>query len=80
MSDNLDLFLSEVETIPVCGYRHAIMPVPKRSNPIIPDANYKGTGKALIGYLRKGETLQEFKERYKESIKRNPGHRINRKR
>jgi hypothetical protein len=33
-----------------------------------PDANFCGTGLALCGVLRKGETLQEFRNRYVKII------------
>lgn len=32
----------------------------------IPGANYKGTGKALVGVLKKGETMTDFINRQKK--------------
>jgi hypothetical protein len=69
--------LKEIETIKVHGRSHAIIPFPSRKT--LPNANYQGTGKAFIGILKEGETLEGFKKRYSKSVKRNTGHPLHSK-
>ncbi len=63
---------AKMNTITVFGRQHVIRPVPSRGETkdietgkiIIRDADYRGTGLAWAGTLRKNETLQEFQERW----------------
>jgi hypothetical protein len=65
--------------ITVYGYQHVITEAQDRyrvSKPtkdgkkqdILPDANYRNTGKALCGILMKGESLQSWIERHNEIV------------
>jgi hypothetical protein len=43
--------------------RYIITPAEDRTGSIHPEANFLKTGCALIGRLRPGETIEQFKER-----------------
>ena len=50
-------------TISVNGHNHVLIISDTRDNSNMPAANYRNTGKALCGVMRKGETLEQFLER-----------------
>lgn len=50
-------------TIEVQGHTHVLIIADNRFSNNFADANYRMTGKALCGVMRKGETLEQFLER-----------------
>lgn len=55
-------FMAQYETIKVVNRTH-IIKEDFRKDMCFPDPNYQGTGKALVGVCRVGETLDEWVKR-----------------
>lgn len=51
--------------LPFGSYYYVLTPSPIRGG-IYPNADFKGTGMALVGVLKKGETLTDFINRQKK--------------
>jgi hypothetical protein len=56
MIEDMKLFLMD-------GFKFVLRPV-KRTGSGFPSANFRGTGMGLCGFLKDGETFDEFKAKY----------------
>ena len=65
--------IESMKIIIVHGYQHIIMPYRRtmvNENIVYPNPNYRGTGMALVGVLKKGQTLNQFKKQWLKNKKK----------
>ena len=58
---NFEHQASQMNVITVNGRQHVIRVVDRNFKKDLPDPNYRGTGQALVGILKKNETLEQFR-------------------